>query len=210
MGILRVSDRRIVRRLLSWSVVALAVNAAEASQYFRPELHQRVSWADTIVLARVVDPARAVVSVERVLKGESPRQITLSLPVDSEIQVPSRKPLVLSAVELLFLKKHGESYVPVSGDFDRFAVDGDRLTDPFTSTPLSLSQTLHSIERLVELQLRASHNDAEAEAAYVAALRSKDADLQIWALSVARRNSSNDLWDFTSAPAAGWDHRSGA
>jgi hypothetical protein len=127
-----------------------------------------------------------VVSVERVLKGESPRQITLSLPVDSEIQVPSRKPLVLSAVELLFLKKHGESYVPVSGDFDRFAVDGDRLTDPFTSTPLSLSQTLHSIERLVELQLRASHNDAEAEAAYVAALRSKDADLQIWALSVAR------------------------
>jgi len=203
MGILRVSDRRIVRRLLSWSVVALAVNSAEASQYFRPELHQRVSRADTIVLARVVDPARAVVTVERVLKGESPRQITLSLPADSEIQVPSRKPLVLSAVELLFLKKHGESYVPVLGDFDRFAVDGDRLTDPFTSTPLSLSQTLHSIERLVELQLRASHNDAEAEAAYVAALRSKDADLQIWALSVARRNSSNDLWDFTSAPAAG-------
>src|SRR4029078_5024330 len=127
--------------------------AAEASQYFRPELHQRVSWADTIVLARVVDPARAVVRVERVLKGESPRQISLSLPVDSEIQVPSRKPLVLSAVELLFLKKHRESYVPFLRAFDRFAVDGDLLTDPFTSTPLSLSQTLHSIERLVELQL---------------------------------------------------------
>ena len=202
MAILRIGGRRIVRRLLLWSLLALAVNGADASQYFRPELYQRVSHADMIVLARVVDPARAVVFVERALKGESPSQIMLSLPADSGIGPPSHKPLLLNAVELLFLKKKGESYVAVSGDFDRFAVDGDRLTDPFTSTPLSLSQVLRSIERLVQLQLQAAHGDGEG--AYVAALKSNEADVQIWALSVARDRIKVPSPALADAVVASW------
>ena len=51
-------------------------------QYFDLGLHGRVQASDIVVLGRVVDPALALVSVERVFKGEAPKQITLVAYVD--------------------------------------------------------------------------------------------------------------------------------
>jgi hypothetical protein len=57
--------------------VGLIVAPAKATQYFDLGLHGRVQISDIVVLARVVDPASALVNVERLLKGEAPEQITL-------------------------------------------------------------------------------------------------------------------------------------
>ena len=54
--------------------------------------------------------------------------------------------------------------------------------DSFGAEPRSLSQTLASIERLVAFQTRAARGDAEADAAFVAALKNSDIELQMWAL----------------------------
>src|SRR5688572_26292029 len=91
---------------LAW--VFASVHLAEATQYFDPGLHGRVAASDTIVLARVVDPARALVSVERVLKGEPSKQITLVSYVDGFAAPEHRKALVRDSRELLFLTKKGE------------------------------------------------------------------------------------------------------
>jgi hypothetical protein len=50
---------------------------AETTEYVDIGLHRRVLMSDTIVVARVVDPARAQVVVERVLKGNPAKQMTL-------------------------------------------------------------------------------------------------------------------------------------
>src|SRR5690348_12582468 len=78
---------------------------AEATQYINLGLHQRVQSSDTIVLARVIDPTRAVLSIERVFKGEPAKQITLVSYVDAFAAPIHRKALVLDARELLFLTK---------------------------------------------------------------------------------------------------------
>jgi len=57
--------------------VLLNVAPTSATEYIDIGLHAGVQAADTVVLARVVDPARALVNVEGVLKGEAPTQITL-------------------------------------------------------------------------------------------------------------------------------------
>ena len=141
--------------------------------------------SDTIVLARVVDPARALLTVERVLKGQPAKQVTLSSYVDNFAIPAQRKALVLNALELLFLRKQGETYAPVQDQYGRLAVEGDRLIDSFSAEPLGLSQTLASIGRLVAFQARAAGSDAEADAAYVAALKNSDIELRMWALRKA-------------------------
>ena len=178
---------RILRRFLFCSLLVLIAATAEATTYVRLGLHERVQSSDTIIVGRIVDPARARVRVERVLKGQPARQITLSSYVDDFAIPAQRKALVLDALELLFLTRQGETYAPVQSQYGRLAVEGDRLRDSFSAEPLSLSQTLASIQRLVEFQTRAARTDAEADAAYVAALRNSDMELQMWALSKAGR-----------------------
>lgn len=176
----------MVRRLSLCCLLVVAAAPAEATSYVRMGLHERVQSSDTIVLARVVDPARALVNVERVLKGQPAKQVTLSSYVDKFAIPAQRKALVLNAVELLFLRKQGETYAPVQDQYGRLAVQGDRLIDSFSAEPLSLSQTLASIERLVAFQARAAGSDAEADAAYVAALKNSDIELRMWALWKAK------------------------
>jgi hypothetical protein len=142
--------------------------------------------ADTIVLGRVVDPTRALVSVERVLKGQPAKQITLVSYVDNFAIPAQRKPLVLNAVELLFLRERGGSYAPVQDQYGRLSVEGHRLVDSFSAEPRSLSQTLASIERLVALQAQAARSVVEADAAYVVALKAPDVELKMWALWKAK------------------------
>ena len=57
-------------------VLAHAAGAG-AAEYVLLGLHARAQHSDTVVLARVVDPLRGVLSVERVLKDEAPTEITL-------------------------------------------------------------------------------------------------------------------------------------
>lgn len=166
--------------------VLLVVAPATATEYFDLGLHGRVQVSDVVVLARVVDPALAFVNVERVLKGEAPKQITLVAYVDGFAIPPQRKLLVAGARELLFLTKKGDAYAPVQDQYGRMAVNGDRLIDSFRAEPRSLSQTVASIQRLVALQARAARGDAEADAAYVAALKNSDVELRMWALSKAK------------------------
>ena len=66
------------------------------------------------------------------------------------------------------------------------AVNDDRLVDSFRREPRSLSRTVASIQRLVALQAQAARGDAEADAAYVAALKNSDIELQMWALVKAK------------------------
>ena len=96
-------------------------------------LHGRVQVSDIVVLARVVDPAPAVVSVERVLKGKAPTQITLVAYVDGFAVAAQRKPPIANARELLFLRKKDDAYAPVQDQYGRLAVNGDRLVDSFRS-----------------------------------------------------------------------------
>lgn len=166
--------------------VVLIVAPAKATQYFDLGLHGRVQVSDIVVLARVVDPALALVNVERVLKGEAPKQVTLVAYFDGFAIPAQRKLLVAGARELLFLIKKDDAYAPVQDQNGRMAVDGDRLIDSFRAQPRSLSQTLSSIQRLVALQTRAARGDAEADAAYVAALKNSDIELQMWALWKAK------------------------
>jgi hypothetical protein len=120
------------------------------------------------------------------LKGQPAKQITLVSYVDNFAVQAQRKPLVLNALELLFLKEQGGTYAPVQDQYGRLSVDGDRLVESFSAEPRSLSQTLASIERLVAVQARAARGDAEADAAYVAALKNSDIELQMWALWKAK------------------------
>ncbi|MGE5813025.1 MAG: HEAT repeat domain-containing protein [Acidobacteriota bacterium] len=176
----------MLRRLLLGGLLFSATATAEATSYIGLGLHERVQLSDTIVLGRVVDPTRALVSVERVLKGQPAKQITLVSYVDNFAIPAQRKPLVLNAVELLFLKEQSGTYAPVQDQYGRLSVDGDRLIDSFTAEPRSLSQTLVSIQRLVALQAEAARGDADADAAYVVALKDSDIELKTWALWKAK------------------------
>jgi hypothetical protein len=65
-------SHRTLRGLLLGSLLFLAAAPAGATPYFDLGLHGRVQVSDIVVLGRVVDPALALVSVERVFKGEAP------------------------------------------------------------------------------------------------------------------------------------------
>lgn len=172
--------------ILALHYVLLVVVPATATEYFDLGMHGRVQVSDVVVLARVVDPALALVNVERVLKGKTPRQITLVAYVGGFLVPAQRKPLIAGARELLFLTKKGDAYAPVQDQYGRMAVNGDRLIDSFRAEPRSVSKTVASIQRLVALQARAARGDAEADAAYVAALKNPDIELQMWALWKAK------------------------
>ena len=124
-----------LRRLLLCSLLLLTAAPATATEYFDIGLHGRVQASDVVVVARVVDPALALVSVERVLKGDAPKQITLVAYVDGFAVPAQRQLLIAGARELLFLTKKGDAYAPVQNQYGRMAVNGDRLIDSFRTEP---------------------------------------------------------------------------
>jgi len=167
------------------SLLLLIAAPAHATEYGDLGLHGRVQASDVVVVARVVDPTLALVSVEWALKGDVPKQLTLVAYVDGFAIPTQRKLLVANARELMFLTKKGDAYAPVQDQYGRMAVNGDRLTDSFRADPRSLSQTIASVHRLVTLQTRAARNDSEADRAYVAAFASPDVEVQKWALQTS-------------------------
>jgi hypothetical protein len=175
-----------VRLILLCSLLLSSAVPARATTYVDMGLHGRVQASDIVVVARVVDPALALVSVERVLKGDAPKQITLADYVDRFASPAQRKLLIADARELMFLMKKGDAYVPVQDQCGRMPVKGGELIDFFRARPRNLSQTLASIQRLVALQAGAARTDAEADAAFVAALKSSDIEAQMWALRKAK------------------------
>jgi len=174
------------RRLSLCSLLLLTAAPAKATEYFDIGLHGRVQVSDVVVVARVVDPALALVSVERVLKGDAPKQITLVAYVDGFAVPAQRKLLVANARELMFLTKKGDAYAPVQDQYGRMTVNGDQLVDSFRAESRNLSQTIASIQRLVAVQARVARGVAEADAAYVVALKDSDVELQMWALWTAK------------------------
>jgi HEAT repeat protein len=178
--------RQAACQLLSFSLLLLMAAPAWATQYVDIGLHGRVQASDLVVMARVVDPALALASVERVLKGDAPRQITLVAYIDSFAVAAQRKLLVANARELMFLTKKGDAYAPVQDQYGRMAVNSEQLVDSFRAEPRNLSRTIASIQRLVELQARVARGSGEADAAYVAALKDSDVELQMWALWKAK------------------------
>lgn len=182
----------------------LMVVPATATEYIDLGLHGRVQAADIVVLARVVDPASALLNVERVFKGDAPKQITLVAYVDGFAVSSQRKPLRANTRELLFLTNKGDAYAPVQDQYGRLVVYGDQLVDSFSTQPRSLSKTIVSIRRLVALQTRAARSDAEADAAYVAALKSSDIELQEWALWTAKDRINGPSRALADALLACW------
>jgi HEAT repeats len=198
------ASHRTLHSLLLCSLLVLAAAPARATQYSDLGLHGRVQASDIVILARVVDSALALVSVERVLKGDAPKQITLVDCVDGFCGLVQRKPLKTNTRELLFLRKKGDAYAPVQDEYGRMSVTGDQLVDSFRAQPRRLSQTIASIRRLVALQARAARGDAEADAAYVAALRSSDIELQMWALWKAKERVKVPSRALSEALLASW------
>jgi hypothetical protein len=171
--------------LCAWFCLLAGAGLARASEIIVLGLHGRVELSDTIVLGRVVDPTRALVAVERVLKGEAPKQITLIAYIDGFVVATGRKPLLRDARELLFLRKEGDAYAPVQNQYGRLAVVGDRISDSSRAEPRRVSETVASIGRLVALQARASLGGIEADRAYVAAFGHSDVEVRNWALDTA-------------------------
>ena len=158
---------------------------AQASEIIVLGLHGRAEVSDTIVLGRVVDPTRALVAVERVLKGAAPKQITLTAYIDGSLRAADQKPLLREARELMFLRKEGDAYAPVQNQYGRLTVVGDRVSDSSRFEPRRLSETVAPIERLVALQARASRGGIEADRAYVDAFRHSDVEVRNWAFAIA-------------------------
>jgi HEAT repeat protein len=189
--------------------VLAGLRFAGATEFGGLGLHERVQLSDTIVLARVVDPPRALVRVERVLKGDALKQIALVDYIDGFAAPTQQKPLLSDAQELLFLRKKGEAYAPVQSQYGRFAVAGDRLIISFGAEPRSLSQTIASIERLVVFQARAARDGPEADQAYVAAFANADADVQKWALGTAYHRITVPSLALADAVLAHWPKDAG-
>ena len=185
------------------------VGHAEATEYISLDLYGRVQGSDTIVLARIIDPAQARLAVERVLKGNPPPQITLVNYIDPQIVPDQRKELVLNGRELMFLTKRGDAYAPIQNQYGRLTVTGNRLVDSFKAEPRDLSSTLESIERLISHQARAARGDAEADAAYVSALKNPDVELHLWALWTAKDRLSKPSPALVDAVLARWPKQIG-
>ena len=193
-------------------VVGLSVvlaGMAGATEYIPLDLYSRVEGSDTIVLARIIDPDQARFAVERVFKGHPPPQITLVNYIDPQIVPGQRKEPVLNGRELLFLTKRGDTYAPIQNQWGRLNVTGNRLADPFKAEPRDLSSTLASIERLISHQARAARGDADADAAYVSALKSPDVELHLWALWTAKDRLSSPSRALVDAMLARWPKQIG-
>ena len=175
---------RLGIRVVAFTLLGSA-GTAQASEIVVLALHGRVEASDTIVVGHVVDPARALVAVDRVLKGTPPKQITLIDYVDGSLIPSQQKPLARDARELLFLRKQGDGYAPVQSQYGRFSVVGQRVSDSGRAEPRRLSETIASIQRLVGLQARASLGGPQADRAYVAAFRHSDIEVRNWAFQTA-------------------------
>jgi hypothetical protein len=200
---------RINRVELAWFCLLASAGLASASEIIPLRLHGRVEFSDTIILGRVVDPARALVTVERVLKGAAPRQITLIAYIDGYAVPASQKPLVRDARELIFLNKNGDAFAPLQNQYGRLTVIGDRLSDSFQAEPRRLSDTLASIERLIAFQARASRGGSEAERAYVAAFRHSDVEVRNWAFDSAHERIKVPSEALADALLAHWPKHAG-
>jgi HEAT repeat protein len=199
---------RIKPVLFAWFCLLASAGLAPASEIIPLRLHGRVDLSDTIVLGRVVDPTRALVAVERVLKGAAPRQITLIAYVDG-YAVAARKPLLQDARELIFLRKEGAAYAPVQNQYGRLAVVEDRVSDSSQAEPRRLSETVASIKRLVAFQARASRGGIEADRAYVAALRHSDVEVRNWAFDTADQRIKGPSSALADALLARWPKDAG-
>ena len=193
--------KRMLRVVL---VAAFLCTTVHATEWLALPLHRRIELSDTIVVARVVDPAKALVSVERVFKGEPPEQIRLVSYIDGLKAAGPRTPLRRDARELLFLVKADDGYAPLQTEYGRLAIEGDRLIDAFWSEPRRLSGTIASVERLVRLQARAASGDRAADRAYVEALRSRDPDVRSWPLETAPDRIETPSRALTEAFLARW------
>ena len=110
--------------LVPTCVCLLGGSSVEGSEYPLLPLHYRVQLADIIVVARVVDPERAMVRVEQLVKGDvSAKTLVLVAYVDGFSAPSDRKPLVADGRELIFLTRNGDEVhaAPVAVR----AVDGD-------------------------------------------------------------------------------------
>jgi len=194
--------------VLAACCVFVTARPAGATEYIALDLHHMVQLSETIVVARVLDPERATVRVERRLKGDTPQEITLVDYVDGFLRVEQRKPLTKGARELLFLNRKSNAYAPLQTQFSRFGVFGNRIADPFRG-PHLLSDAIASIERLANLQARASQRLAAADRAFVEAFRSTDPAVLEWALDESYKRVKAPSDALSDAMLANWPEHLG-
>jgi hypothetical protein len=200
---------RITPVLLAAFCVLAITGLTQASETIVLRLHGRVQLSDTIVLGHVVDPPRALVAVDRVLKGDAPKQIALIAYVDGYAAAADQKHLVRDARELIFLNKNGDAYAPLQNQYGRLTVIGDRLSDSSQAEPRRLSDTLASIERLIAFQARESRGGSEADRAYVDAFRHSDVEVRNWAFDTAHERIKVPSEALADALLAHWPKNAG-
>ena len=198
----------------------LCVQTAVASEFFDFGLHARVQGADAIVVARVVDPEARIFAVERVLKGNPPSEFML-IGTQGDFRKPSdRVPFIRDTRELLFLKAetdHERQFItnpnlgmdgkrfflgnPYTG---RMRIHDDGLIDGSGPPRRSLVDLSASITDLIRLQARAGRSLAEADGAYVAALKHRDPEVRMWALWEAHHRLERPSRALVDALVARW------
>ena len=161
--------------------VLLIVVPATATEYFDLGMHGRVQVSDIVVLARVVDPALALVNVERVLKGEAPKQLTLVAYVDG-FAVPAQRKPSCRCPRLLFQRRACVRAGGISRAHGRERRPAHRSFSP----TYSLSQTVASINASSRFRLE-PRGDAETTQPMSLAEKFR-CELQMWALWKARSN----------------------
>jgi HEAT repeat protein len=190
--------------VIAWLCVLAAVARADANEYLVLSLHHRVAMSDLIVVGRVVDPKRALVRVERVVKGKAPSEITLTAYIDGWLDATDQRPLRQDARELMFLQEKGASYAPLQTQHGRFPADRNRLALWTTDPGPTLSTVIASIRRLMALQARAARSVSEADQAYVEALQSADPEVRTWAFETGDERITAPSPALTAAFLARW------
>jgi hypothetical protein len=213
------------RRLRSmlWAGVLVLVSSAApaaASEFFDLGLHARVQGSDAIVVARVIETGASMFAVERVLKGDPPREFMLIGTQGDFRKASDRVPFIRGTRELLFLIKETERerqyLVNPSAETEgrrfflgnpythRMRIDDDGMVDGSGPPRRGLADLASSIADLIRLQARASRGLAEADRAYVTALKHPDPEVRMWALWEAHHRLERPSRALVDALIARW------
>jgi hypothetical protein len=214
--------RRAIRAGLAGTTLSmlLCVQTAVASEFFDLGLHARVQGSDAIVVARVIDTGASMFAVERVLKGDPPGEFMLIGTQGDFRKASDRVPFIRGTRELLFLIKEtererqflvnpsieteGRRFFLGNPYTARLRIDDDGMVDGSGPPRRSLVDLTKSISDLINLQARAGRSLAEADRAYVTALKHPDSEVRMWSLWEAHQRLERPSRALVDALVARW------
>ena len=173
-------------RLVVFGIVAahaLLPPGARATEWIALHLYQFVEHSDVIAIGTMIDAGTGIVRIDEILKGKTTRTIQLVETHDPFARTEDQKPFINGAREFLFLQRKAAGYAPLqilSGRW-RIADQGAVETGGAVGRSGATVDVLRrKIQQLVRLQADAAGR-RKAVDAYIAAIRTHDADVRLWA-----------------------------